>query len=248
MEYPIIETVDKFYKDLKRDKNHRYMSWVHCFNSFQQTKQTNNEEYIDYLSLQLAFYLASWGMIRGSTGLLWKDYKIHQNTVKIILKQEYDEIRYSSDKEIGNKQIELIINAKDEITKYYEKVEYIKPTKNGEPESDKLPTITPTDTLISKILLGTLGCLPAYDRYLLDGLRVKEIKQPLIKGSYINQKSLTNLLNFVSINNNISAFQEVQHTINKIQNGFYYPIMKIVDMYLWEVGRQIEKTKINNGI
>lgn len=30
---------------------------------------------------------------------------------------------------------------------------------------------TPTDTLLTKILLGTLGCVPAYDRYLKEALR-----------------------------------------------------------------------------
>ena len=44
------------------------------------------EEKIDFLSLHLGFYLASWGMMRGSTELLDKDYKIHIPAVKVILK------------------------------------------------------------------------------------------------------------------------------------------------------------------
>lgn len=44
-----------------------------------------NPDY-DYLSLQLAYYLASWGMLRGSSFLLWKDYKIHIPMVKEMLK------------------------------------------------------------------------------------------------------------------------------------------------------------------
>ena len=71
----IIRTIENFYSDLTRHKNHRYMSWEHCYSAFQQPPSPNDT---DYLSLQLAFYLASWGMVRGSTGLLWKDYKIHE--------------------------------------------------------------------------------------------------------------------------------------------------------------------------
>ena len=42
----------------------------------------NND--VDYLTLQLAFYLASWGMYRGSSELLQKDYLIHEPIVEII--------------------------------------------------------------------------------------------------------------------------------------------------------------------
>lgn len=45
---------------------------------------------MDYLSLQLAFYLASWGMYRGSSFLLQKDYKIYIPVVEEVLKSKYD--------------------------------------------------------------------------------------------------------------------------------------------------------------
>ena len=44
----------------------------------------------DYLSLQLAFYLASWGMYRGSSFLLQKDYKVHEAVVKELLDSKYN--------------------------------------------------------------------------------------------------------------------------------------------------------------
>ena len=44
----------------------------------------------DYLSLHLAFYLASWGMYRGSSFLLQKDYKVLVPIVEEVLKPEYD--------------------------------------------------------------------------------------------------------------------------------------------------------------
>lgn len=42
------------------NKYHRYRSWDICYNAFNSKVETDN------LSLHLAFYLASWGMYRGS--------------------------------------------------------------------------------------------------------------------------------------------------------------------------------------
>lgn len=219
---PIIDTVENFYNNLRKYQNHRFMSWEHCFNAFQSTTHYND---LDYLSLQLAFYLASWGMYRGSSGLLWKDYKIHIDTVKII--QKYKRIHCSADNEIDESQIDLILQAKEDIKKNYEKIEYFRPTKGG----DKKYKVSATDTLVTKILLGTLGCVPAYDRLLRIGF--DEITDTKI-GKSFNEKSLRSL--FVFIDNNRPAFEEVKAKINK--DGIHYPLMKIVDMYFWELGFQ----------
>ncbi len=54
----------------------------------------NDEETIDMLALHLGFYLASWGMYRGSSFLLQKDYKVHVPIVKIIINNENDFLVY----------------------------------------------------------------------------------------------------------------------------------------------------------
>lgn len=225
MEYRIEKTVKEFYDNLIEKDNHRYMSWEHCFKAFQQPKQVNDK---DYLSLHLAFYLASWGMYRGSSALLWKDYKIHNRTVEIINDEKYDGIRCNNDQKIDINYIELILEAKNEISKHYK--------SNG---------ISPTDTLISKILLGTLGCVPAYDRLFKKGLNNSQLNQQF------NKKSLKILFNFINLPAKKHDFENIQSYINLDQesrNGCYYPIMKIVDMYFWETGRKIEEIHNNNGI
>lgn len=55
---------------IKNEKNNRFLSWEHCYTCFYRARQDKTNVDIDYLSLQLAFYLASWGMYRGSTFLL----------------------------------------------------------------------------------------------------------------------------------------------------------------------------------
>ena len=85
----IIKSSTEFYNDLKADENGRYRSWEHCYSHFIKARESKEVDY-DYLSLQLAFYLASWGMYRGSSFLLQKDYKVHIPVVKELLNEKYD--------------------------------------------------------------------------------------------------------------------------------------------------------------
>ena len=65
------------------------LQWEHCYSHFIKARGSKEIDY-DYLSLQLAFYLASWGMYRGSSFLLQKDYKVHIPVVKELLNEKYD--------------------------------------------------------------------------------------------------------------------------------------------------------------
>lgn len=58
----IIKSVTSFYSELQKDKNGRYRSWEHCYTCFCDARKMEKPDY-DYLSLMLAFYLASWECI-----------------------------------------------------------------------------------------------------------------------------------------------------------------------------------------
>ena len=89
----IISCGDEFYKESNK-KNSRYKSWEYCYSIFYEAHKRKNidEEYLDYLCLNLAFYLASWGMYRGSSFLLHRDYKVHKEVILELLKEEYKEL------------------------------------------------------------------------------------------------------------------------------------------------------------
>jgi len=74
------------------------------------------------LALHLGFYLASWGMYRGSTGLLQKDYQIHIEAVSII--KNYYDLRCSMSKEINRGQIDQLISLKEDLFNYYNQFKY----------------------------------------------------------------------------------------------------------------------------
>ena len=205
----MIDTVLKYIHPAIDDNNHRFKSWEHCYKAF---LENNNH---DNLALNLAFYLASWGMYRGSSGLLWKDYKIHIPAIEII--KNFNDLKSVN----WNKpEIEKILALKEQLIKYYGSIDF----NNGKEQG--LKKINATVTLISKVILGTLGCIPAFDRYFNIGFK----NNPNIS---INQSILEEL--YFNIDLKHKEIKKCQAIIKQELN-FDYPVMKIIDMYYWQIG------------
>ena len=98
-----------FYKELQEQTESRYRSWEHCYTQFYEARQNPERDNIDNLSLHLAFYLASWGMYRGSSFLLQYDYTVHTSVVKEILKPEYNKLFGIECKELNSEQTVLLL-------------------------------------------------------------------------------------------------------------------------------------------
>jgi hypothetical protein len=227
----INEKVRDFYEVINCVNNHRYKSWEHCYGYFKEIyekgKEFNDlEEQEKKLGqYELGFYLASWGMLRGSSFLLQKDISVYKGLVEEVLKSEYKVLRdirnnYEKKEEIKDSFKTLY----DNLT---EKLFNIKKTiKNHKDLSEKKIIFFTkeriTDTLITKIILGTVGCIPAYDRYFKEGLKIKGFKR-----SVNPKKSITNLLDFYKTN---------KVEIDRLSEEFNYPPMKIIDMYFWKIG------------
>lgn len=211
----ITQTIEGYLKGITIDEFHRYKSWDNCHKSFSVSKQT------DIHILELAFYLASWGMYRGSSGLLQKNHLVHRGAVDILFSNEAQKLKCNSNNEVAECNISEILNLKEKLANHYRKIKFTKGV--GEQKS-----ISPTDTLLSKILLGTLGCVPAYDRYLIHGLKEREIEN-----TTFNKTSLNELFGF--IDKNRTEIESVQKHI-LAQTNQHYPVMKILDMYFWQTG------------
>lgn len=220
----ILESSVKFYDTLKKDENGRYRSWEHCYSNFINARDNKNAE-LDYLSLQLAFYLASWGMYRGSSFLLQKDYKIHIPVVKELLKKEYDPLAGIDCVELKRKENQrLLENINAFLDEYYSNI-------RDEVKNIKVRNQL-SSTLITKILMGTLGCVPAYDRYFISGIK----KQKVASGNY-NMKSIIQLVDFYE--KNIVELENIRKDMKV--NGMAYPQMKILDMAFWQIGLDSDK-------
>lgn len=215
MEKSIQANIENYLTGITSDKYHRFKSWDHCFQAFSVSNQSDNH------ALELAFYLASWGMYRGSSGLLQKNHLIHQGTVDIIFSNASQKLKCHETREITKDDISAIVSVKKELEKHYNGIKFSKGTDAPKP-------ISATDTLLSKIMLGTLGCVPAYDRYFIAGLKENNM---LHIG--FHEDSLYELLKF--IDDYKSDIHQAQNYV-KEKTNLHYPNMKILDMYFWQLG------------
>ncbi len=209
------------YDYYKSDPSARFLSWEHCYNAFHEARAQKSPD-LDYLSLQLAFYLASWGMYRGSSFLLQKDYTVHKNAVQVILESKYNSldgincIDYKTASNINLLFKELV----PQLEEHYENV------RKTLPKYQSAQTGIST-TLITKILMGTLACVPAYDRYFVSGIKSSGVAT----GSF-NCASLDKIVKHYIRNSKLFE-TERKHMTTGICS---YPQMKLVDMEFWTIG------------
>lgn len=213
-EFNIVEYIKRYYELSAHDPNHRYKSWEHCYSYF-----TENQPNIEIACLHLAFFLASWGMYRGSSFLLQKDYLIHKKAVEHLLsiRKSYGQHDYSRKDPKFVEELHHLINLIKKI--YVDSIEIV----NGTTQQ-----VNVTNTLATKILLGSLGCVPAFDRFFVEGLRLVGL------GYYnLDKRKLTSIFDFYIKHQ--GEFDEAnKYILNK--GGINYPPMKLVDMFFWQIG------------
>ena len=211
----ITPTIERYLDGIIADEFHRYKSWDNCYQAFHVDKMT------EIHTLELAFYLASWGMYRGSSGLLQKNHLIHKRAVEILFHEESLKLKCNQDNEVNKENINEILVLKGKLAAHYENIYFTK-------GNNIRKSISPTNTLISKVMLGTLSCIPAYDRYFIDGLKAMKMKHTTFDINSINEL-------FGFIDSNTTDIKDAQNLIYT-KTGNHYPLMKIMDMFFWQVG------------
>jgi hypothetical protein len=170
----------------------RYASFDYCFNYFQCFRekgfidQLSNPENIQLSCLQLCFYLASWGMLRGSSTLLQKSAKFYELLIIYIASapQELWEIDADS---YSPTNIELLLECRRGI-------------------SMALSPCGASDTLATKIMLGVFGNVPAFDSAFKSGFGVStfgrfslgKIQQFYIENQEVIEKHRVPTIDFIS--------------------------------------------------
>lgn len=235
-----IDTYDSLTNSEEGKMYSRYKSWKYCHKFFKENKdkaRDGDKEIIDHMALHLAFYLASWGMYRGSSFLLQCDYKIHKEIVKEIIKKDYDALwDYNPNKKDEKEVLRLLFGVDEKKVGIYYKIEKhyrnILSTVDREAADEK----EFSETLVTKILLGTFACVPAYDRFFKEGIKIYNIKK---NDDKLKQKfcgpNIKKHFEFISnfIMSNKDAFEHEE-----------YPPMKCLDMFFWQVG--YEATLLND--
>ena len=215
----LISAAQTFYDDARANENGRSRSWEHCYRVFRDARTDPSPDY-DYLSLHLAFYLASWGMYRGSCFIFHKDYKVHTPIVEAVLKPEYDCLFGLACTDLRNSDLwEQLENLYDYIAAHF------RPIRDEVAGREVASPVSPV--LITKILMGTLGCVPAYDRFFQDGAKYLGLEHNSYK-----EKSLRELADFYEEHND--RLEEARRGMRV--GDLIYPQMKLLDMGFWQIG------------
>ena len=234
---PIRELVKRFHSEGHSEEGgsrcHRYRSWEHCYAHFQEAgNRRTDEKSLQWASLHLGFYLASWGMYRPSSFLLQKDYFVHTPVVKCLFAPEHQRL-WSCDDLIKKRDGEFVGEVATLVSEV--KKAYLDEFRNShEGRIDKTADDV-SDTLVTKVLLGTMGCCPAYDRYFVDGSRGR------IKPLCFNAKSLNGIIGFIG--DNLPTLLQIQEEFAESRGGVRYPLMKLVDMCFWQKGYEEDKAQ-----
>ncbi|WP_144510445.1 hypothetical protein [Bacillus sp. FJAT-22090] len=215
----IKEVLYAFHTDSAQIENHRFRSWEHCITFFRNNKnQLQNATVADHACLHLAFYLASWGMLRNSF-LLQRDYKVHQKFLQdVVVKPEYTDLlagRVLLPTNVNDMELlESLIE--DTCTVYL-------PILREVNRNDQLQV---SDTLISKILLGVFGVVPAYDRFFKEAAGFHGINKQF------------NITSFKQLHLFYNRFSEEFNSFieETAKDSIRYTPMKVLDMYFWKIG------------
>lgn len=201
-----VYAIQKYNCTTKQGEHTRYLSWEHCRRAF--AENWSDPSKTEYLCLHLAWYLASWGMLRNSF-LFQNDYLIHKEVVAKLCTVEYAALFTEN---VPN--IDLVMQAAEVVCNGY-----------GEHKV--------SDTLVTKILLGIFGCVPAYDRYFKNAVKKYGIS------ATFNAESLTGLwdyfIKYESIINSACAKMEIPVDL--------YTPMKLMDMCFWQIGFDMDKVR-----
>lgn len=232
---------DKFMDIYCKDKNSRYRSYDYIHSFYLENRSDNSEETLDRVALQLFAFLGSWGMLCRGAFLMQKDYRFLIPVIKLLNKTDYTELcnvdLFSVDSEA---YIKKVIDLKNKLNYYFIKVTYYnlngsyRIDKNSKGEEKKVH-----DTVIGKILMATLGCIPAYDEHVVNGMKNEELCATLGK------RSLKSLVDYSCKHKD--ALEKIMNSVNEkvhIESSnkeLNYPVAKILDMIFWEYGYKVKK-------
>jgi hypothetical protein len=209
-----IEDVVRGYISEMEGPHHRYASFDYCYNYFQGNRNKDLTADMEKACLELAFYLASWGMLRGSSQLLQKSARNFKKTIEYINSLDKNLWEIDVD-DYDDVTIDLLINTYNEI--------------KGKVIEEQRSSMT----LVTKIMLGIFGSVPAYDSNFCEGFR--KISNGECGFRSFNKKSLETIKQFYDTNKtSIDRLSNETYTYDFSsgeKTSIKYPKAKIIDMY-----------------
>ncbi len=193
----------------------REISFDICYDYFYRNRESLTQD-IEKSCCVLWSYLASWGMLRGSSFLLQKNPAYLAKLIGHIESKCQD--IYQIDIDNYTKA-----NIKRMLTVYNQIYELLGGDKTH-----------PSSTLITKIMLGVFGCIPAYDTYFCETFS-ELIPRVGFSSKIVNEETLGVLSNFYdeysSEVDKLALECKVSNPFNTSSQTRNYTKAKIVDMF-----------------
>lgn len=203
-----------------REPTARYTSFDYCFNHFQSHRdELASPSGMQLSCLHLGFYLASWGMLRGSSALLTRSIKHYAPVIEVIA---------SADSSIW------------EIDAHTYTDEAIRTLMETASKLRLALCEGASDILVTKIMLGVFGCVPAFDTYFKKGFEV----------ATFGRKSLLKVAKFYQANSKIIEKYRVPTLDFASGKGttWKYTRAKVIDMIFFVEGAtRTESAKFSSG-
>jgi hypothetical protein len=226
---PDIRVLFEGYLSGKENDTHRYESFDLCYHHFRAQFRDSDKKIIDpeKSCAILSAYLASWGMMRGSSFLLDHNYKKLLPVIEYFAK--LDEEHWEIDVESYPQNYDRILGIYDEI--------------KGRLISEGSRDLT----LVTKIMLGVLGIVPAFDGNFTTFMREQHLGN--CKFRRFNRESLEAIHQFYMKNKAlIDSFADDNRVrvvdFDGNQTELKYSTAKVIDMIGFIGGGEIlEKRK-----
>ena len=194
----------------------RNASFDYCFNHFQsfreqdRTNELVSRGCIEKSCLQLGFYLASWGMLRGSSFLLRRSVKVYEPVIEAVAAA--DPALWDVDAHCYTPaNIQLILDFRQQLIQAFG------------------PANRPSDILVTKTMLGVFGNVPAFDSFFNRGFHVS--------GS--GKRALEKVARFYHTHKSVIDGQQRPSTIDFVtgqRTSRLYTRAKLIDMIFWIEG------------
>lgn len=205
-----------------REPEHRYASWDYCYVYF-RTAHGRLTDDMEKSCNMLGFYLASWGMLRGSSPLLQRSSRHYWNLIEYVNQTDTEDPEFA--------QLD-VPNYADPSTRQtiLDRYRQVQRLLDGDEHESSL-------TRTTKVMLGIWGNVPAFDRFFC-----RTLSHDVSSRGYsrLTSRALEDVYRlYSSVPANQRFLKQARYRVLDFlgqPTELVYPIAKLIDMYGFQRG------------
>ena len=221
----ISRLVAKAVVDEAKNPVHRGRAWQRCYNYFAY----NTDFSADMDCFNLVAYLACFGMYARGSWLLQQSMEVHRYALSILRDSKYEILRHVKSPPEDKAGL---------FAELYEKLEFAYSSARQSHDGRNVVS----EILITKVIHGVFACVPAFDTVAVSAMN----RQGLVTSLHSARRHET----FQSVWEFYLEREDVfDQVIEQYRNmGIYdiptYPPMRLVDMYFWRLGLELQRSPV----